>query len=77
VQKDWLARAGASRTALAGLMGELGYAPYGLGTARRGLRHRLALAPLAAHEVEQAPFDDFAWLHAASPAARALLQDRR
>jgi hypothetical protein len=53
-------------------MAALGYAPYGLTTVRRLLRHRLALRPIRDEDVETAPYEDFVWLHAASAAAPSL-----
>lgn len=66
MQRDWLRRAGTSRGEVFDWMRGHGYAPYGLRTRRRLLRHRLALVPLTQGQVEAAGFDDFVWLHAAT-----------
>jgi FkbM family methyltransferase len=70
--KEWLGRAGTSRTDIVQMMKHFGYSPYGLATRRQLVRHVLTLIPIDHSGVEHAQFSDFVWLHAQSLGARAL-----
>jgi FkbM family methyltransferase len=72
MQRDWLARAGTTRSEVFRFMAGLAYTPFGLATQRRATRHRLALQAIGASDVEAAPFDDFAWLHPATRCSASL-----
>jgi FkbM family methyltransferase len=72
VQRDWLARAGTSRTEMFDLMAADGYGAYGLSTRRRVLGHRLSLEPIQRTKVENAPFSDVVWLHPSTAASQNL-----
>jgi FkbM family methyltransferase len=68
VQRDWLVRAGTSRSELLEFMSAQGYRAFGLTTRRCFLKHRLHLVPIDQNGVEQASFGDFLWLHPGSKA---------
>ena len=60
--KENLQRAGITRTQLTDFMLTLGYKPYGLGTQRKWLRHKLRLTELP-EDIENAHTQDVLWIH--------------